>query len=223
MSEPAILVDLDGTITDSAPGIIASYRHALAALGLAPPEPEALRWVVGPPSRRSFPKLLPPEHDVEEAVRLYRARYASHGIFDAAVFPGMAEALHALRALPARLFVCTAKPVGFARQVIEHFAVGETFEAIYGADLDGRFDDKGLLIQEILAREGIDPSRTVMVGDRDNDVRAAARHGIPAIGVLWGYGGAAELQACGAAALCETPADLPRHARALLGMGEQVP
>lgn len=66
--------------------------------------------------------------------------------------------------LPARLFVCTAKPVGFAETIVEHFGLGHLFERVYGADLEGRFDDKGLLIEHIIGVEQIDPTRMVMIG-----------------------------------------------------------
>lgn len=213
-----ILVDLDGTIVDSRAGIVASYRHMLAQLGFDPPPAADLTWLVGPPARRSLPKLIGPHGDVEEAVRLYRAHYEAHEIFNAEVFPGMREALLALRDMPARLFVCTAKPVAFAQRIMAHFELGGLFEGIYGADFEGRFDDKGLLIGEIVAAEGITPSRTVMVGDRANDVLAAARHAMPSIGVLWGYGDAEELTGAGASVLCATPADLPAAAAGLLAL-----
>ena len=211
-----VLVDLDGTILDSRPGIVASYRHALTQLGIEPPAAEDLTWLVGPPARRSLPKLIGPEGDVEEAVRLYRSHYEANEIFNAEVYPGLREALAETRTLPARLFVCTAKPVAFARRIIAHFGLGELFEGIYGADFEGRFDDKGLLIGQIIEAEGIDPARTIMVGDRANDVLAALRNNMPSVGVLWGYGDEAELNGAGATALCTTPGDLPALARRLL-------
>ena len=203
-----LLVDLDGTITDPAPGMIGAYRFALERMGVAPPPAEDLLWIIGPPTRLSFPKLLRPNQDVEEAVRLYRERYGAGGLFEATVYDGMPEALQALRLLPARLFVCTAKPHTFAVPVLAHFGLTSLFTAIYGADLAGQFDDKGLLIGHMIQQEDIDPARAIMIGDRANDVRAAARHGIPAIGALWGYGGRKELIEAGAAALCQSPGDL---------------
>ena len=204
----AILVDLDGTIVNSAPGIIGSYQHALRCMGVECPPADDLTWVVGPPSRRSFPKLIGPDQDVEEAVRFYRAHYEATGLFNGAVYPGMRDALTSLYALPARLFVCTAKPQGFAERIIEHFGLGHLFEGVYGADLEGKFDDKGLLIEHIIGVEQIEPSRMIMVGDRANDMLAASRHAIPGVGALWGYGSEDELTAAGATVLCASPKDL---------------
>ncbi len=217
-----ILLDLDGTLTDAGPGIIESFRHALERLGIDPPPVRDLAWIVGPPSRRSFPKFLGPEHDVEEAVRLYREHYASSGIFDAELYEGIPEALTQLRSLPARMLLCTAKPLPFARRVIEHFDLRSHFDALYGAELGGRFDDKGDLIAHILEVESIDPARTIMIGDREHDVRAATRHAIPCIGAVWGYGGARELSEAGATALCETPAQIPATVRDVMGLAQPL-
>jgi phosphoglycolate phosphatase len=212
----AILVDLDGTIYNSAPGIIGSYQHALRCLGAKCPPADDLTWVVGPPLRRSFPKLIGPDQDVEEAVRHYREHYPQNGLLGGTVYHGMHEALTALYALPARLFVCTAKPVGFAEKIIEHFGLGHLFERVYGADLEGRFDDKGLLIEHIIGVEQIEPRRMVMIGDRANDMLAAARHAIPGVGALWGYGDRVELMQAGATILCPSPHDLTATVRGLL-------
>jgi phosphoglycolate phosphatase len=180
----------------------------LRCLGAECPPAEDLAWVVGPPLRRSFRKLIRPDQDVEEAVRLYREHYAPNGMLGGTVYHGMHEALTALHALPARLFVCTAKPVGFAEKIIEHFDLSHMFERVYGADLEGKFDDKGLLIEHIIGVEQIEPSRMIMVGDRANDMLAAAQHTIPGVGALWGYGLKDELMAAGASVLCVTPDDL---------------
>jgi phosphoglycolate phosphatase len=211
----AILVDLDGTIINSGPGIIGSYQHALRCMGVDCPPAEDLAWVVGPPSRRSFPKLIGAAQDVEEAVRLYRAHYEEHGLFNATVYSGMQEALTDLYALPARLFVCTAKPQVFAERIIEHFGLAPLFEQVYGADLEGKFDDKGLLIEHIMGVEQIEPIRMVMVGDRANDMLAAARHAIAGVGALWGCGDETELMEAGATVLCPSPHDLTAAIRPL--------
>jgi phosphoglycolate phosphatase len=204
----AILVDLDGTIIDPAPGIIACYNHALTQLGITPPAPDHVRASIGPPLRRGFAEFLAPHHDVEQAVRLYRELYGAKGMFDATLYPGIAEALAALRVRHERLYVCTAKATKFARPILEHFGLARLFDGIYGADLEGRFDDKADLIAHILEETAIDPSSAIMVGDRSHDVLAAARNGIVSIGALWGYGSAEELESAGAAALCAAPSAL---------------
>lgn len=211
-----ILVDLDGTLTDPAAGIIAAVRHAVAQMGAVPPPAEALRWVIGPPLRQTFPRLLGDGHDVEAAVAHYRDHYGAGGLFDAAVYDGIFDALAVMRDRPARLLVCTAKPQPFAERVLDHFDLSARFDTIYGPDLAGKLDDKGDLIAHMIDREGFDPAQAVMIGDRGSDVKAAARHGIPTVGVLWGYGSRDELVEAGAAALCAEPAALPSLVGSLL-------
>ena len=107
-----------------------------------------------------------------------------------------------------QFILCTAKAAVFARQVVEHFGFAPLLSAVYGPELDGTFDDKGDLIAHLLETEALDPGDVCMVGDREHDVRAAARHGIPTVGVLWGYGSRAELESAGAEVIIEAPADL---------------
>jgi phosphoglycolate phosphatase len=112
--------------------------------------------------------------------------------------------------------VCTAKATVFARRVVDHFGLGAAFDAVHGAELDGRFDDKADLIADILTRDAATGEGACMVGDRSHDVVAAARHGIATIGALWGYGAAAELREAGAFSLCPEPSDLPAQVAAAL-------
>lgn len=100
-----ILLDLDGTLIDPAPGILGCCRQALEALGCPAGADEDLRWVIGPPLRASFARLLGGRGDPEAAVRLYRARYGETGLFEAAVYPGVIEALAALEARGLTLLV----------------------------------------------------------------------------------------------------------------------
>lgn len=203
-----VLLDLDGTITDPKPGIAGSFRHALIALGLEAPPVDDLLWVIGPPLRQSFPKLGVPEAKVETALEHYRESYAAGAMFDAPVYPGMPEAMAAMKAAGLRLILATSKPHHFARPILAHFGLDTLFDAIHGSELDGRNDDKGDLLAHIIATEGVDPARAVMVGDRLFDIRAAKRQAITSIGVLWGYGAAAELTGAGADHLCSSPYDL---------------
>jgi phosphoglycolate phosphatase len=202
------LVDLDGTITDPRPGILGAYRHALASLGLEAPPAEDLLWVIGPPLRHSFPKLGVAPERIDEALEHYRVFYQAGAMFDAPVYAGMPETFEALRAEGIRLVLATSKPHVMARPILEHFRLDHHFHAIHGSELDGRNDDKGDLLAHILAEEGVDPARAVMIGDRLFDVKAAQRHGIPSIGVLWGYGGQHELTEAGATHLCAEPVGL---------------
>jgi len=221
-----LFVDLDGTLTDPAKGIVGCFRHALAAMGRKAPPAAELTWIIGPPLRQSFAEMLGGTGDPEEALRLYRACYSTEGLFEAVVYEGVPGALAELRAAGgARLFLCTAKPEVYAERILRHFDLRRHFEGVYGAELDGRYEDKGDLIAHIVASQGLEAGDCCMWGDRGYDVIAASRHAIPTIGALWGYGGAGELREAGAAALCASPSEVPAAFLALprgLPLGERA-
>ena len=203
-----VLMDLDGTISDSALGVYASFRHALALVGKPWPEGEPLNWVIGPPLTESFGKLLPPD-EAAQALEHYRTHYAAGALFDNVPYPGIPEAVAALAAEGCRLFVATSKLQLFAERIVEHFGLAGYFDGIYGATEDGRIDGKAAVVAQCVAREQLDPTACIMVGDREHDVHGAAQNGIACIGVAWGYGSRAELEEAGAVAICDRPADLP--------------
>jgi len=205
VSHTHLLVDLDGTLTDPKPGIVSSFQHALREVGREVPDVEDLLWIIGPPLRQTFPMAGVPAGDVETAIEAYRRHYRAGAMYNAPVYAGIPEALAALRDSGLTLIVATSKPHVMARPILEHFGLDTHFHAIHGAELDGRNDDKGDLLAHIMAEEGVDPTRAIMIGDRKFDILAARRHGIANIGVLWGYGGSRELTEAGADRLCESP------------------
>lgn len=204
----ALLVDLDGTLTEPAPGIIGSVRYALEQIGFAPPPHDDLTWVIGPPLRPSFARMGVPPGDIERAVAIYRERYTGGAMFDAYAHAGMREALASLRDDGARLYVATSKVHSYAGDIVAHFGYADLFDQVYGSELDGARSDKGELIAHILSERGIDPRKAIMIGDTPYDVEGARKNGVVCIGVTWGHG-ADRLVASNPAAMCENPADLP--------------
>ena len=152
-----ILVDLDGTLVDPKPGLIGSVQYALRKLGHPVPPAEELLWLIGPPFRVSFPKLLGRSDLTEEAIAHYRESYCNGAMYDAIVYDGVADALDRLRAAGCRLFVATAKPHYYARPILERFDLARRFAAIHGPELDGTNDHKHDLIAHIVAKEGVRP------------------------------------------------------------------
>lgn len=211
-----ILVDLDGTLVDPKPGLIGSIQHALQRLGEPVPHADALLWMIGPPFRTSFPKLLGRTDRTEEAIAHYRQHYFDGAMYNAVVYQGVIEALDALAASGCRLFVATAKPHYYAKPILEHFDLARRFVAIHGPELDGTRDHKADLIEYMITEHRIRPETALMIGDREHDVIAAARNGMRTVGVTWGYGSAEELTVAGAAALCHAPADLAETVRGLM-------
>jgi phosphoglycolate phosphatase len=211
----AVVFDLDGTLTDSAPGILRSTRLALERLKAAggadfpvPSEAE-LKWTVGPPLQESFVKLVGPER-APTLLAFFRERYSTIGLFENALYDGVVEALDRLAGLEYRLFVATSKAEVYARRIVDHFGLTKRFVQVYGAEIDGRRSDKGELLRYLVGRERIGASqKAVMIGDRRHDALGAQMVGIPTIGALWGYGDAEELAEAGADPLIETPRQIP--------------
>jgi phosphoglycolate phosphatase len=221
----AVLFDLDGTLTDSAPGILRSTRDAIGRLsaedGVArrvPAEAE-LGWLVGPPLRASFARLVGEDH-ADRMLALYRERYETTGIFESALYDGVVEALERLAALGHRLIVATSKLESFAKTVVAHFGLDRYFTAVYGSNPDGSHADKAEILALLIAREGLTSvRRKTMIGDRSFDALGARAVGIPAIGALWGYGDAAELSEAGADPLIASPRDIPGAVAAVFARG----
>lgn len=208
MTAPAtVFLDLDGTLIDPKPGIIGSVQHALRQMGQEPPAVEALTWAIGPPLRRTFGMLLG-EARAEEAVAHYRAFYSGGAMYDCEVYAGIPETLARLVAGGHRLVIVTAKPHVFARPIVARLGLEAHVSAVYGPELDGTHDNKADLLAHVLQAESVVPDKAVMVGDRQFDILAAVANGVRGIGVTWGYGSSAELEAAGATRLCHTPIEL---------------
>ncbi len=204
MSQKVILFDLDGTLTDSGEGIINCASLALEHFGLPVPSRQEMRVFVGPPLQDSFQKFGVPADRVAEAIAVYRSRYHTVGKFENFPYPGIETLLRRLRADGHRLLVATSKPEAVSIEILEKFRLAPCFEKICGATDDGSRSRKADVIAYALSQ--IPGSReTVMVGDTAFDVLGAAEHGIPTIGVAWGYGSVQQMRDAGAVAIADTP------------------
>ena len=205
----AVLLDLDGTLSDSRPGIEGCMRLAMAELG-HPLDPDAdLGWAIGPPTEDVFARMVAPfGGSVAKAVALYRKHYAAGGWSDNTPYPGIAAALAALAGRYA-LYLATSKRVDFARMILEHFGFARHFTAIHGAEMDGTRAHKPEMIAHILTTHGLDPAACVMIGDRSFDIHGAHANNVRALGVLWGYGTRAEFDHAGADGVIAAPEDMP--------------
>jgi phosphoglycolate phosphatase len=202
----AIFFDLDGTLTDPKPGITRSIQYALQKLDHpAIPTEDELTWCIGPPLRASFVKLLGGDHSADRAVSLYRERFSDVGLYENGVYDGIGDVLTALGNSGHRLFVATSKPHVFAERIIDHFGLRNRFERVFGSELDGTRVDKSHLLEYALKQASVDPSKTLMIGDRSHDMVGAVNNGMKGIGVLYGYGSREELREAGAHHVCATP------------------
>jgi phosphoglycolate phosphatase len=205
-----VLLDLDGTLSDSRPGIEACFRHTLQALGHDPDQAGDLTWAVGPPMAVSLRRLLAPFGDdrVDEALTIYRARYTESGIYDCTVYPGVVAMLDRLRDAGLTMCLATSKRRDYAERVVDYLGLRPHLKGVYGALPGGGLDRKQDLLAHILAVEHFAAAECVMLGDRLHDIEAAKANAIRSIGALWGYGGRAELEQAGADMIAVVPEDV---------------
>ncbi|MCL2514449.1 MAG: HAD hydrolase-like protein [Microbacteriaceae bacterium] len=191
-----VLFDLDGTLTDSAPGITASLRRTFEAIGRPVHSEEELLAYVGPPlivtlrEREDFT-----EAEAERALEIYREFANESDIIDNAVFPGIVGLLHTLQADGIPLALATSKPISRATRVLDHFKLTQYFTFLGAASDDEKRVDKADVVRyalDNLAERGVDVSRPVLIGDRFYDVEGGAANDVPTILVEWGYGSPAE-------------------------------
>jgi phosphoglycolate phosphatase len=208
-----VLLDLDGTLSDSEPGIVNSLRWACQVEGFPVPTDAEVRSVIGPPFELGLPAIGIPDDALERVIDSYRQRYAETGAYENTLYDGVIEMLDALARHGYSLSVATAKPEVTAHPILDYFGISDRFEVRAGATLTTARRTKAQVIDHALLELGIhaDPDlwdHVIMIGDRDHDVLGAMHHRIPCIGVLWGYGSIEELLGAGAVALAESPDEL---------------
>jgi phosphoglycolate phosphatase len=192
----SVLFDLDGTILDSAPGIVSALTDTFTHLGLPVPSRDEFMAYIGPPLLASFQDFggLSPEK-AREALDIYRNDFRKEGAFDSAIYPGILGLLESLRDAGVPLAIATSKPESQARAILDHFGLTEYFTVIAGASEDDARTSKAHVVGHALAelaQSGVDTSQSVLIGDRIYDVEGASAHNVPTIIVEWGYGSPVE-------------------------------
>lgn len=230
-----ILFDLDGTLTDSAPGITACVQYALHKMGIEEPDLKKLEPFVGPPLLDSFHAFYGfDEEQGRQATVYYRERFSTKGMFENEVYPGVEKLLADLKASGKKLAVASSKPEVYVEQILKHFGLWDYFDVVVGSGLDGTRTKKEEVVEEALkcllpeglfqemmgtkggeAKDGCPRqysgtiyNEIVMVGDRRFDVEGAREYHIVSVGAAYGYAAAGELEAAGAERIVETVEEL---------------
>lgn len=200
MQYDLLLFDLDGTLVDTAEGVLKSVIHALDAFGIEVDDMQTLMPFMGPPLSCSFRTFYGfSEEEAQRAVNIYRQRYSDKGQFECHVFPSVPEMLAKLRERGHRLCVATSKPEPYALAILERLGIAGLFDEIVGSDFAETLKTKSDVIEEVFRRTGItDRSRVLMIGDRKYDILGAKESGIDCLGVYMGYAEPGELENAGA-------------------------
>ena len=185
--------DLDGTLTESAPGIINCVRYALESFGINETDDSRLLLFVGPPLVESFMNFYGfSEEKARKAMARYRERFGTVGIFENSVYEDIPRVLKALKESGKKLYIATAKPEIYMFRIIKHFNLEQYFEFSAGSDLE----------------EELKAGKILMIGDRKHDIEGAHKNGMKCCAVNWGYGSAEEFKAYGADIVIDKPSDL---------------
>lgn len=205
-----ILFDLDGTLTDSSPGITNSVVYALKKFNIEVEDRTSLLKFIGPPLQDSFTRFYNfSKEDSDKAADYFREYYGPNGLFECEVYEGIEELLSGLKERNLIPILATSKLEEFAVRILKHFDLYKYFEFVSGAAADGSRVEKGDVINHAVKTYGItDLSSVVMIGDRKHDMIGAKKAGIDSIGVLYGYGDREELINHGATYIVENTDDI---------------
>ena len=189
----AILFDVDGTLIDSAPGILNTLETVFRDMGVDLTNVN-LRRYIGPPLRKSFAEHFSDPAKIEEATERYRVIYHEKGSHEGGAYPGVPEMLRRLKDAGFTLCTATCKPTEVVTPILEEQGIAGYFAFVGGASMDESRDTKTDVIRYVLSQPALQGKRVLMVGDRSDDLQGAANCGLDAAGVLYGYGSREELE-----------------------------
>ena len=207
-----VLLDLDGTLVDSRQGNVRSLQHAFRTCELPVPGEDELAALIGPPFAEALPRFGVDAATVQRLIVAYRTRYGPTGMFEAAVYPGIADAMRTMVERGVTLALATSKPEMFAETVVTHFGLRPLLTVVAGASFDDSRGRKADVVAHAMAQlPGAHGGNTLMIGDREHDVHGSAEHGIRCVGVTWGFGSREELVTAGAWRLVDHASELLDH------------
>jgi|WetSurMetagenome_2_1015567.scaffolds.fasta_scaffold52575_3 phosphoglycolate phosphatase len=205
-----IFFDLDGTLVDTRLGVFRCYRYAFEKLGLPCPDDSELLSCLGPPLREAFARFLDTKDNtsIEKAVAIYRERYGQVGVLECEPYAGIPELLAGLHEEGFYLYVVTTKAKPYADTIADKFGFSPLLEGVYGTGMDGWLDDKTEMVRHILETRDLKRDETVIIGDRERDIKAGKDNGIFTIGVTYGYGSRDEITKANPDWICGSPEEI---------------
>jgi len=185
-----IIFDLDGTLIDSAPAILASFRAVFAAAGLTPAR-AIDESIIGPPLKETL-ALISGSQDaalLAELAGRFAVIYDSKGLLATEAYAGVDRLLRELAGTGLALSIATNKRIFPTRKILEHLGWSALFRHVYALDLfEPRLPDKAAMLRRLLTDQGIARHQAIYVGDREEDGLAAQGNDLPFLAATWGYG-----------------------------------
>ncbi len=213
MSFNYLFWDLDGTLTESGPGIKNCVKYALNFFGIDENDEEKLDLFIGPPLLDSFRNLYGfSEEKSREAIKKYRERFAEVGMFENSVYPNIIECLQSLKESGKKLYVATGKPEIYMFKILDHYGLSKFFEFAGGSDTDEtrchKWEIIDYVVRECSLEKARDNDEILMIGDRKHDIIGAHKNNMKCCAVEWGYGSKDEFEEFKADFVISTPFEL---------------
>ncbi len=208
-----ILFDLDGTLTESAPGIVSSVRYSLEQFNIKDQTDSQLMRFIGPPLSESYSEFYGfNKEQCDIAIKYYREHYGVHGIFENSLYQDIPEVLEKLKNSGKKLYIATSKPEVYMKQIIAHFGIEKFFDDVCGGDLEEKRNEKWQIVETIIEKnnlhDAVKNGTVLMIGDRKHDILGSRKNNVPCCGVLWGYGNIEEFKAFDCAYVAQVVKDL---------------
>lgn len=221
MKFKAVIFDFDGTVCETAPGIVKSARYALEAFGYSVPEDDKeLEFFIGPPLLVTFQERFGADAQTAmELVKKYRERYTNQGVYESNLYKGIDNLLAALKKDGLKIGIASSKPQKYVETLLERFNVMKYFDCVCGVSFTADCESKASIISRCMASLAAQPEEVFMVGDKRYDIEGAKANGMLSVGVLWGYGTKFEFIEAGADFIADKPGDVESIA---LGYFEQT-
>ncbi|MDY3846245.1 MAG: HAD hydrolase-like protein [Eubacteriales bacterium] len=196
----AIFFDVDGTLVNSAPGIINGVIYTLKKYGIEPPDdPQSLTCFIGPPLRESFSKYYNiDESRFLEVEGVFREYYDVKGIFECSMYTGTKRMLRHLKESGKTLAIASSKPMRHVSRILERFGIDKCFDYVGAAYIEKGIYEKDDIIRRAVTSLGLSPQECLMVGDRLYDIEGAHKSGMDCACVLYGFGSEREFEEYGA-------------------------
>ncbi len=193
MRDLTVVFDLDGTLVETAPDLIAATNHVLNHAGLEPIPPELLRPTISFGAVAMIAKgfahhgMAPDRSETEAHFERFIAYYTANIAATSHAYPGLEDALTSLHMRGARLAVCTNKLAGMSRQLLGDLRLLDRFAALAGRDTFPVCKPNPDHLLGAVRMAGGDPARAIMVGDSTTDIDTAKATGLPVVAVTFGY------------------------------------
>ncbi|MFC5398408.1 phosphoglycolate phosphatase [Undibacterium jejuense] len=190
----ALIIDLDGTMLDTAPDFLMAINRMRAEFALPPISLDMIKTMVGKGSEHLIQQVLAIDFDAEQsrqhfnaAMGSYQRHYLAINGDQATLYPDVIAGLQAMRAQSLRLACVTNKPLAFARPLMQKKGLSGYFEVIFGGDSFPRKKPDPMPLSEVCKLFGLPPAQVVAIGDSSNDAQAARAAGCPVLTVPYGY------------------------------------